>query len=141
MPDPNRRALTALRRLRRVETDAARRDLGEAIAQETEIMTREAAMREELDAARRMTGDFDREAFSAWLRRTRAERTWLADALKDAAARTAASRTALAQRRVAETAAEEALASEVAARQAETARRDQVALEDVARALKRAAEE
>jgi hypothetical protein len=69
-----------------------------------------------------------------WLAHTRAGRTRLSDALKDAAAHTAP-----AKRRVAETAAEEALASEVAARQAETARREQVMLEDVARPLKRAA--
>jgi hypothetical protein len=140
MPDPNFRALNALRRLRRVETDEARRDLGEALTRETALARRNAAMRDELDAARLMTGDFDREAFSAWLGRTRAERMQVADALKEAEAGTAAARTMLSNRRVAETSAEEALAQAVKGRDAEVARRDQLMLEDVARALKRAAE-
>jgi hypothetical protein len=140
MPDPNIRALNALHRLRRAETDEARRDLGQAQAQETALARRNAAMRDELDTARRMTGDFDREAFSAWLGRTRVERKNVADALKEAEAGTTAARTLLANRRVAETSAEEALARAVTARDAEVSRRDQVMLEDVARALKRAAE-
>ena len=78
MPATNFRALTSLRRLRRVETDKARRVLGEALAQEAALAQRDAAMRYELDTARRMTGDFDREAFSAWLARTRMERTHVA---------------------------------------------------------------
>jgi len=138
MPDPNFRALTALRRLRHAETDAARRDLGEALTRETALAARDAAMRDELQTARSMTGDFDREAFSAWLGRTRAERAILADALRDAAAQTAAARTVLTNRRVAETSAEEVLAEAIVARDAVAARRDQVMLEDVARALKRA---
>ena len=123
-----------------METDKARRVLGEALAQEAALAQRDAAMRDELDTARRMTGDFDREAFSAWLARTRMERTHVADALKDAEASAAAARMVLANRRVAETSAEEALAHAVTARDAEVARRDQLMLEDVARALKRAAE-
>jgi hypothetical protein len=140
MPEPNLRALTALRRMRHVETDEARRDLGEAMARETALAARDAAMRGELDAARRITGDFDREAFSAWLARSRTERAHVADALRDAEAHTAAARTVLSNRRLAETAAEEALAREAAARQAEVAAKDQLTLEDVARALRRAAE-
>jgi hypothetical protein len=140
MPNRNFRALNALRRLRRVETDEARRDLGEALTRETALARRNAAMRDELATARRMTGDFDREAFSAWLGRTRAERAQVADALKEAEAGTAAARMLLANRRVAETSAEEALAQAVTARDAEVARRDQLMLEDVARALRRAAE-
>ena len=138
---PKIHALSALHRLRRVETDEARHCLGEALAEEAELASREAAMREELDAALRMTGDFDREAFSAWLERTRAERARLADALRDAAARTGAARVDLGHRRVAETAAEDALAQSVAALEAEAARKDQVMLEDVSRALRRAAED
>jgi hypothetical protein len=140
MSDPTFRALNALRRLRRVETDEARRVLGEALTRETALARRNAAMRDELDAARLMTGDFDREAFSAWLGRTRAERMQVADALKEAEAGTASARAILANRRVAETSAEEALAHAVKALDAEVARRDQLMLEDVARALRRAAE-
>ena len=139
MSDPDLGALTALRRLRKVETDAARRDLGEAVTQEIALAARDAAMGRELDEARRHSGDFDREAFAAWFGRMRGERARLADVMRDAAARTATARTALANRRVAETAADEALANALAARDAAVARREQVMLEDVARALKRAA--
>ena len=66
MPDPDLGALTALRRLRRVETDAARRDLGEAVTQEMALVARDAALGRELDEARQFAGDFDREAFAAW---------------------------------------------------------------------------
>ena len=38
------RALTALRRLRHLEADAARRDLGEALAAETALAARDAAI-------------------------------------------------------------------------------------------------
>jgi hypothetical protein len=140
MPDPDLRILTALRRLRRVETDEARRDLGEALAQETTFATQDEAMRGELEAARQVSGEFDRDAFSAWWARMRSERGKLADAMRQAEIRTAATRTVLANRRVAETAAEDALAREVSAREVTIARRDQAVLEDVARALKRAAE-
>jgi hypothetical protein len=140
MSDPNLRALTALRRMRHVETDEARRDLGDAMAQETALVARDAAIRGELDTARGMTGEFDREAFAAWLRRSMTERARLADALKQAEAQSAAARIVLANRRLAETAAEEALARGVAAVEAEAARKDQLTLEDVARALKRAAQ-
>ena len=60
-------------------------------------------------------------------------------ALQEAGALTAAARTTLAQRRVAETAAETALAAAISAQAAAMAQREQVMLEDVARALKRAA--
>ena len=140
MPDPDLRTLTALRRLRRVETDEARRDLGEALAQETALATQDEATRGELEAARQVSGEFDRDAFSAWWARMRSERGKLADAMRQAEIRTAATRTVLANRRVAETAAEDALAREMSAREVTMARRDQAVLEDVARALKRAAE-
>jgi hypothetical protein len=138
MLDPNLGALTALRRLRRVETDMARRDLGDAVTQETALAARDGAMGRELDEARRHSGDFDRESFAAWFGRARAERARLADAMRDAEAHSAAARATLGHRRVAETAAEEALASALAARDAAVARREQVMLEDIARALKRA---
>jgi hypothetical protein len=132
--------LTALRRLRQVETDDARRDLGEALARETALAAQDEAMRGELEAARQLPGEFDRDAFSAWWARMRSEREKLADAVRQAEIRTAATRTVLANRRVAETAAEDALTREVSAREVTTARRDQTMLEDVARALKRAAD-
>jgi hypothetical protein len=137
MADPDLAALTALRRLRHVETDTARRALGEAMTQETALAAREAAMRRDLDAARRMTGDFDREAFMAWFSRTRATWTVLGGELREAASRTEAARAALGRRRLAETAAEEALAQAAAVKQAALDRREQAMLEEVARELKR----
>lgn len=133
--------LSALRRLRRVETDTARRALGEAVTQEAALSARDAALAQDLGEARQLTGDFDREAFAAWFIRMRAERALLGAAMREAEARTAAGRADLAQRRLAETAAEEALARAVATRDAAVAAREQVMLEDVSRALRRAAEE
>jgi hypothetical protein len=137
MSDPDFGPLTALRRLRHVETDAARRDLGDALTLETALAERDGAVRRELDKERRHAGDFDREAFIAWFGQKLTERSHLADATREAEARTAAARTILARRRVAETAAEEALAIAIAARDAVVARREQLMLEDVSRALKR----
>lgn len=136
---PEMHTLTALYRVRRVETDEARRDLGEALAQETALAARDETMRCELEAARQVSGEFDREAFSAWWGRMRIERTRLTDAMRTAEARTAAAQTMLANRRVAETAAKDALAREVTAHEVTVARREQGMLEDVARALTRAA--
>lgn len=131
--------LTALCRVRRVETDEARRDLGEALAQETALAARDDAMRCELDTARQIFGEFDREAFAAWWGRMRIERARLTDAMRTAEARTAAARTVLANRRAAETAAKDTLAREVTTHEVTLARREQGMLEDVARALTRAA--
>src|SRR5258708_722878 len=105
MPDPDLRALTALRRVRHIETDGARR--------------------REIDGERRHAGDFDRDSFIAWFGQKLTERAHLADATREAEARTAAARTTLARRRVAETAAEEALAIAIVARDAVVARREQ----------------
>ena len=139
MPDPDLGALTALRRLRHVETDAARRDLGEALTRETSLSARQSVLGEELEAARQFSGEFDREAFAAWFGRVRTERERLAAAMREAEAHTAAARTTLSHRRVAETAAEAALSTARAAQAATVAQREQVMLEDVARALRRAA--
>ena len=125
-----------MRRMRRAETDGASRVLGDALAQETALAARNEAIGRELDDARHVSGDFDREAFSAWWERMREERARLADAQGAARARTAAAQAVLANRRVAETAAEDALAREVASREAALARHEQAVLEDVARALK-----
>jgi hypothetical protein len=140
LAEPDLRALTALRRLRHAETDAARRDLGEAVSREIALAAQYDAMGRDLDAARQISGDFDRESFAAYLGRVRAERARLAEAMREAASRTASARTLLAHRRAAETTAESALASVLAAKHATAARREQVMLEDVARVLKRAEE-
>jgi hypothetical protein len=140
MPNPDLRALSALRRLRHAETDAARRDLGEAVARETALAERHAALVGELEAARNLCGDFDREIFVAWFGRMRVERERLAAAMREAAQHTTAVQITLAQRRLAETAAEAALSTAKAAQAAAVAQREQVMLEDVARALKRATE-
>jgi len=137
MPESSLGALNALRRLRHAETDAARRDLAAALARETALAEQDDALRRELDAAKQIAGDFDRETFAAFLARIRAERSRLAEAIREAAARTTSAQTALAHRRAAETLAESALASALAARDAAAAQREQLILEDTARALKR----
>ncbi|MGA3005805.1 MAG: hypothetical protein ABSE20_29235 [Acetobacteraceae bacterium] len=136
MPDPDIGALTALRRLRHVETDAARRDLGEALTRETALAARDNALAQELAEARQLSGDFDREAFVAWFGRVRTERARLAEAMQEAISHIEKARTTLAHRRVAETAAEAGLAEAVSAQKTAAGRREQVMLEDVARALK-----
>jgi hypothetical protein len=136
VPDLNLNALTSLCRLRRVETDAARRDLGDAMSQETALASRIAAMEREADDARRVSGPFDREAFAAWFARMLDLRVRLTAAMRDAEVQSTVARTTLAHRRVAETAAEEALAAAMTAREADVTRREQLALEDVARALR-----
>ena len=137
MSTPLLRTLGALRRLRRVETDEARRALADALAGEARIAERNAALAGELTAARRMAGDYDREAFAAWLARMGTERARLAGQLRAAEARTAAVRADLAHCGVAEKAAEEALAQAVAARAAVAAKVEQVMMEDAARAMAR----
>jgi hypothetical protein len=137
MPDPDISALSALRRLRHAETDAARRDLGEAFSRETALAAQDGALAGEVADARQLSGDFDRETFVAWLGRVRTERAQLAGAMREAASYTEKMRTVLAHRRLAETAAEQALAAALAAQQAAAAHREQVMLEDTARALKR----
>jgi hypothetical protein len=139
MADPDPGALIALRRVRHAETDAARRDLGLAMAEEAAAAAREAAVRQELDAARRMAGEFDRETFAAWFSRARAEWERLATESRAAEARAAEARLVLARRRVAETAAEAAVARAEARKRADAAHREQLMLEDVARTLKQIA--
>ena len=140
MSDAKIRALKILCRLRQVETDEARRGLGETMARETALAANEAAMEGELKSAREVTGDFDRDAFSAWFERKVTERARLSGAIRDAEACTLTARSELSNRRVAETAAKETLAREILALETATERREQIMLEDVARALKRAAE-
>ena len=137
MPVAELGALVALGRLRHAETDAARRKLGEALAHETTLAARQNTLVQELEAARRLSGEFDREAFAAWFGRARAEQERLGADIREAEAHTATLRTELANRRVAETAAETALAEARAARKAAAERGEQVMLEDVARALRR----
>src|SRR3954447_25808101 len=112
MSDANISALKILCRLRRVETDEARRGLGEALAQETALAASDAALAGELKAAREVIGDFDRGAFSAWFGRMLTQRARLSSGMRDAEARTAFARTELSNRRVAETAAKETLSRE-----------------------------
>lgn len=138
MAGPDISTLIALRRLRHAETDIARRDLGLAMAKEAAAVAREAALRQELDAARQTAGEFDREAFVAWFSRARAEWERLAGESRAASDRAAEARLSLAHRRVAETAAEESLARANALKQAAVAHREQLMLEDVARTLKQA---
>ena len=128
-------ALTALCRLRRIETDTARRALAGALAWETKLTDQEQAIAREVSEACRVTGEYDRDGFAAWLARMRGERARLAAESEAAQTRTGRSRAALAQGRVAEQAAGEALARAHAAWAMEMARRDQVMLEDVARAI------
>jgi len=131
------RALKALTRLRHIETDEARRALAETLAEETALLDRDATLAAAAIAARTVAGEYDRDSFAAFLARVRTERETLAAALRATEARTAAARMALGSRRMAETTAAEALDRTVLERKAETARRDQLTLEDVARALRR----
>ena len=136
MADPDPGALIALRRVRHAETDAARRDLGLAMAEEAAFAAREEALGQELDAARQLAGEFDRETFAAWFSRTRTEWERLAGESRAAMQRATEARLLLARRRVAETAADEALARAEALKRAAVAHREQLMLEDVARTLK-----
>ena len=136
MPDRAVQVLRALRRSRRIETDAARGALGEAMRREQAAAEQEAATIREMEAARRAAECFDADAFSRWFSGMIARRDHQAEAHRDAASHAAAARAALTARRLAETAAEEALARRVAEEDAVTARRDQVTLEEVARAIR-----
>ena len=100
-------------------------------------MDQEQAVAREMSEARRVTGEYDRDGFAAWLARMRGERARLAAGSEAAQTRTARARAELAQSRVAENAAGEALAKARAAHAVEAERRDQVMLEDVARAIRR----
>ncbi len=135
MPSSNIRALTALRRLRHVETDGARQTLARALAEEVILAARDSDIAQDLGLARREEGPFDREIFSAWLERMRIERARIGSAIRNASSGTTAARGTLAATRLAETVADEALALAMTAHGSETARRDQTMLEDIARAL------
>jgi hypothetical protein len=137
MADAGLRTLIALRRLRHVETDEARGVLARALAEETTLAARDVAIGSALRDARAVSGDFDREGLAAFLGRMRDERVLLAEAMRQSEVRTVAARAMLANRRVAETVAEGALNRARSVLEAEAARRDQVMLEDVARASRR----
>ena len=137
MAEPAPRALSVLRRARRVETDDARRALAEALARETALADRATAIEQAVRDARRQPDVFDREVFAAWLIRIRDDRETIAVARRAAEAGTEAARAALATRRLAETAAEEALDRAMALADAARSKRDQAELEDVARAIAR----
>jgi hypothetical protein len=141
MPDPNLRALHTLGRLRRSETDEARRDLAVALGREAQLIARDTEMAREIGAARDMNGDFDRETFSAWIVQVLAERRRVAAASREAAAVTASAQSALARRRVAATATESVIREAVLALEQEAARREQFVMEDAARALRQRAQE
>ena len=134
------RPLLALRRLRQLELDEARRVLAEALAHEAALTRRDADLARDVADARAVTGAYDPEAFNAFLARIRAERELIAEAACAAAARVESARGGLASRRVAEAAADDALARAHEILTAEMMRRDQLMLEDVARALRRRAD-
>ena len=140
MVEPAIRALAVLHRVRRVETDQARRALAEALAHEAALTERDAAIAREVQAARERPDVPDRDRFAAWLTRMRDERAGIAEFHHAAEARTAKARAALAARRLAETAVEEALDRAKAGVLAERDRRERDTLEDAARALRRARE-
>jgi hypothetical protein len=106
------------------------------MAEEAAFAAREEALGQELDAARQLAGEFDRETFAAWFSRTRTEWERLAGESRAAMQRATEARLLLARRRVAETAADEALARAEALKRAAVAHREQLMLEDVARTLK-----
>ena len=138
--DPRTRAMDALRRVRHIETDEARRDLADALAVEDALRVRDEGLVRAMAAARGVTGDFDREALAAFLTHSGRELAALADALRAAEARTAEVRAALTRRRRAEDAANDARDRIGAALAVEEARRDQVVLEEAARGVRRVRE-
>ena len=131
-------ALTVLRRVRQIETDVARRDLADILAELEAIAARAASVEREVATARLGQDDLAaRDAFVRWLDRMRLERARLTDQARDAEARAGAARQALAERRRAETVAEEALARAMAELGKEAAHREQIVLEDAARGFRR----
>ena len=130
-------ALTVLRRVRQIETDVARRDLADILAELEAIAARAASVEQEVATARQVQDLTVRDSFVRWLDRMRLERARLTDQARDAEARAGAARMALAERRRAETVAEEALARAMAELGKEAAHREQIVLEDAARGFRR----
>lgn len=133
MSGPLSKVLATVARVRRIETDTARRALAIALAREADLARRAAGAEGALAAARTMTEPFDQQTFSAYVSRVTQERSRLLAASKAAETETDLARAALAARRMAETVASEALAGARRSEDHALSQRTQTALEDAAR--------
>jgi flagellar export protein FliJ len=131
MSDP----IPVVARLRNLAVEEAKRALADCLSAEASaaeaLRALEDAIGAETDAAADLSGD-DRsvEDFSTWLRHANADRVAAQATLTAAETRSAESRAVLAASRSAAKAMESLLAQREAERQAATARREQVALDE-----------
>lgn len=121
--------LATLTRLRRLESDEARRLLGEANARLAAAEARAAAAEAALATE---AGQGDGGDYSRWLPRALAERDRAARAVQFAADSAALARQGLAERRAAERALEELREARAAAARRQAARRAQILLDEAA---------
>jgi hypothetical protein len=126
---PARDPLAVLARLRRIETDRARRLLGDRLARTAEAEARAVAASDRLGRERAAAAAMPAD-LGAWLARGLAARDRAAAALAQAAATEATARDALAAARAAECAVETLRAARRVAAAREAARGVQAALDD-----------
>ncbi len=129
--------LEALLRLRRHAVDEARRDLASCLRVEAEATQAVAMMTGKIEAeteaaASLASEDADVEAFANWLRRIKPQQAAVQHAQENAEADTTQARSLLAAARAAARAVEVMLERQAAERLAETERREQAALDEVA---------
>lgn len=129
--------LESLLKLRQMAADQARRHLADCLRTESEaaaaIAAIKAAIARETEAASSLAaGDTEVEAFAAWLRTVRPQQQAASAAQTAAEAATAEARAVLGAARAAVRAAEELLEKNAAAAQAETARKAQAQIDEVA---------
>jgi len=132
-----RRALQTVLRLRRLAVDAAKRELADRLADESEAAAleeaAEAAIRLEAEVATSLYADDSAvEAFAAWLPRGRAALDQARRRREEAELSVTRARAALRIARADQAAVQQVLAAHDAARLAETARRGQAALDEAA---------
>ena len=138
MPDPGAaRRLTGLARLRRFETEAARRDLAHALAEVADLDARAARIDAAIAAARADPVPLDRDGFAAWLMALRLEQARLAQERAAMEARIAAARDALTRRRRTETVTAGAQAAVMMEERLAAEGRARTELEDLVRAGRR----
>jgi flagellar export protein FliJ len=129
--------LESLLRMRRMAVDDARRGLAECLRAEgqatAEVAAIEAAIEQEMEVATRLTaGDFEVEAFAAWLRQMRPRQRAALAGEQEAETATMEARTVLAAAQAAVRAVEEMLEQHAAAARAEAERRAQGELDEIA---------
>jgi hypothetical protein len=138
MPDPGAaRRLAGLARLRRFETEAARRDLAHALTDAADLDARAARIDAAIAAARADPVPLDRDGFAAWMMALRLEQTRLAQERAAMEARIAAARDALTRRRRRETVTAGALTAVMMEERLAAEGRARTELEDLVRAGRR----